>query len=81
MTPFKPLLSPKTQFVWTQELDNAFNSSKEKLIQAIQEDVRIFHSKEKTCLSTDWSKTGIGYWLHQKYCSCESDTPDCCDGR
>ena len=79
MTPFKPLLSPKTQFVWTQELGNAFNSSKEKLIQAIQEGVRIFHSKEKTCLSTDWSKTGIGYWLRQKYCSCESDTPDCCD--
>ena len=41
--------------------------------------MNIFDEKWKTCLSTDWSKTGIGYWLRPKYCSCESDTPDCCD--
>lgn len=79
MAPFKPLLSPKTQFVWTQELGNAFNRSKGKLIQAIQEDVRIFDPKQKTCLSTDWSTLNIRYWLRQKYCSYKSDAPDCCD--
>ena len=31
-----------------------------------------------TCLSTDWSKTGIGYFLHQKHCTCESSIPGCC---
>ena len=43
--------------------------------------MRIFDPKQKTCLSTGWSKISIGYWLRQKYCSCESDKPDCCYSR
>ena len=30
------------------------------------------------CLATDWSKTGIGFWLLQKHCSCTRITPICC---
>ena len=26
----------------------------------------------------DWSKKGIGFWLLQKYCTCEVITPICC---
>ena len=32
-----------------------------------------------TTLSPDWSKTGIGYFLYQKYCECPSSTTTCCD--
>ena len=79
MKPFKPFLSPKTHFLWTEELEHAFEQSKIELIKAIEHSVRIFDPLRKTCLTRDWSKTGIGYWLHQKYCSCSSDTSDCCN--
>ena len=80
MLPFKPLLSPKTPFKWTEELESSFNKSKIELIKSIKEGVRIFDPTRKTCLSPDWSKTGIGYWLRQQYCDCQSDIPNCCDG-
>ena len=78
MAPFKPLLSPKTPFKWTEELENAFQNTKVALVNAITHGVQIFDPKRKTCLSADWSKAGVGYWLCQKYCTCESDTPNCC---
>lgn len=79
MAPFKPLLSTKTPFCWTSELDDAFANSKLELINAIKDGVRIFDSTRRTCLTPDWSKSGIGYWLRQKHCNCASLTPDCCD--
>ena len=79
MEPFRPLLSPKMQFVWTEELDMAFEKSKIELIHAIEEGVSIYDPKRRTCLCPDWSKTGIGYWLRQKYCDCKSEKPDCCE--
>ena len=78
MAPFKPLLSPRTPFHWNEELDNPFEASKLEIIQAIEQGVQIFDPKRKTCLSPDWSKVGVGYWLRQKYCNCVSETPDCC---
>jgi len=27
---------------------------------------------------TDWSKTGIGFWLLQKHCGCPRSSPGCC---
>ena len=33
---------------------------------------------KRTCLRTDWSKTGIGFWLLQKHCSCTNQSPGCC---
>ena len=60
MAPFKPFLSPKTKFYWDDELDAAFEKSKKALIAAIEHGVQIFDPKRKTCLSPDWSKTGIG---------------------
>ncbi|VDH97839.1 Hypothetical predicted protein [Mytilus galloprovincialis] len=32
-----------------------------------------------TCLATDWSVDGIGFFLMQKYCQCSSKTPTCCN--
>ena len=78
MQPFRALLQPKTVFNWTNELDQLFEESKHKIIQEIEEGVRIFDKSKPTCLATDWSKDGIGFWLFQKHCRCASLKPFCC---
>ena len=40
--------------------------------------VRLFEPLRPTCLITDWSTSGIGFCLMQKYCKCETRTPVCC---
>ena len=47
-------------------------------MEAIRKGVEIFEKNRITCLSTDWSKSGIGYYLSQKHCKCDSTTPGCC---
>ena len=78
MAPFRPLLSPKNKFEWTEDLEVAFQRSKALIIEEIKEGVEIFDPERKTCLTTDWSKSGIGYFLHQQHCECFSDNPGCC---
>ena len=36
MAPFRRLLSPKTDFVWTQELNNSFEASKKEILDAVK---------------------------------------------
>jgi len=80
MAPFRPFLSEKKHpFTWNDELDKAFRESKNALVDAIKHGISIFDPLRKTCLRTDWSKKGIGYYLLQKHCDCSSDLPDCCD--
>jgi hypothetical protein len=40
--------------------------------------VEIFGKSKPTCLATDWSKDGIGFWLFQKHCKCSPTKPFCC---
>ena len=78
MQPFRQLLQPGTPFKWTDELNNIFEESKSLIIKEIEEGVRIFDKSKPTCLATDWSKSGIGFWLFQKHCQCSSTEPFCC---
>ena len=78
MLPFRQLLKAGSQFYWNAELDALFNQSKQVIIDEIEEGVKIFDKTRATCLATDWSKEGIGYWLFQKHCSCTSLKPFCC---
>ena len=78
MSPFRTLLKPSTPFTWTDELQQAFDSSKEEICERIKEGVQIFEKDRPTCLATDWSKDGIGYWLFQKHCQCPSREIFCC---
>ena len=80
MEPFRRLLSPRTTFRWDDELDEAFERSKTAISDEIREGVQIFDPSRRTCLSPDWSTMGVGYWLHQQYCSCRALTPGCCPG-
>ena len=76
---FRPFLSPKYKFFWSDVLNKAFEESKRHIVDAILEGVEIFDVTKPTCLRPDWSKKGIGYWLLQKHCGCQSELPDCCD--
>ena len=78
MLPFRKLLKPNTKFEWTNELETTFEKSKEIIVREIKEGVRIFDKNKPTCLSTDWSKDGIGFWLSQKHCKCHSERVFCC---
>ena len=65
MAPFRPFLSDKKQpFYWDATLDEAFNRSKEAIVDAIRHGVEIFDPQRKTCLRTDWSKKGTGYYIY-----------------
>ncbi len=78
MLPFRELLKPSNKFHWDDSLQQAFEASKLTIINEIQHGVTIFDKTKPTCLATDWSKHGIGYWLFQKHCSCPSNDLFCC---
>ena len=78
MLPFKHLLSSKNSFTWSAELEQAFIASKEEVVRQCELGVRSFNPDLPTALATDWCKTGMGYWLTQKRCSCPSKKPGCC---
>ena len=79
MLPFRDLLKPNKEFNWNEDLQTTFDQSKIAITQEIANGVRIFDKSKPTCLATDWSKHGIGYWLFQKHCSCPSNYLFCCN--
>jgi len=78
MQPFRQLLKPGTPFKWDDHLEDLFLESKAVIVGEIETGVRIFDRTKPTCLATDWSKNGIGFWLFQKHCKCERTVPFCC---
>ncbi|KAK3704765.1 hypothetical protein QZH41_000934 [Actinostola sp. cb2023] len=78
MLPFRQSLKPGESFNWNNTLNQLFEESKAAIVSEIEEGVRIFDKSKPTCLATDWSKNGIGYWLFQKHCQCASTEPFCC---
>ena len=81
MAPFRELLSAKKKFYWDDTLDHLFQESKRTVIAMIHEGVKSFEVNRPTCISSDWSKTGIGFFLCQQHCGCPSSVgPECGDG-
>ena len=78
MLPFRALLKPGSKFEWTPALEKAFQLSKLAIASDIKQGVRIFDKSRPTCLATDWSKSGIGFWLFQKHCDCQISKLFCC---
>lgn len=79
MHPFRELLKASTEFHWDDALNDIFEQSKLKIISEIEKGVQIFDKGRPTCLATDWSKQGIGFWLFQKHCSCAGTELFCCN--
>ena len=63
MYPFKELLSPKSKFRWTEEMEAAFERSKLSIISAIEEGVEIFDPKRTTLLRQHFSKKGATFYI------------------
>ena len=78
LEPFRKFLSPKVRFEWSAELDKIFEESKSRIVEAIKDGVQIYDVTKRTCLRTDWSQNGVGYFLSQKHCDCESQDYGCC---
>ena len=78
MLPFRHLLKPNMKFEMTDELKRAFQESKQLIVKEIENGIKIFDVLKPTALVTDWSKTGVGFWLLQKHCSCKNSDIFCC---
>ena len=78
MLPFRTFLKPGTSFYWDEHLSQLLQESKEAIIHEIMNGVQIFDKTRTTCLATDWSKVGIGFWLFQKHCNCPNTKLFCC---
>ena len=63
MAPVRELLKSGTKKIeWNGTLENMFAHSKQRIIKEIANGVKSFEPKLPTCLSTDWSRKGIGYF-------------------
>ena len=78
MSPFRELLKKNSKFTWNQDMETAFKEAKQQIAREITKGIKIFEKHRTTCLATDWSRTGVGAWLLQKHCSCNSKKPFCC---
>ena len=78
LAPFRKFLSTKSKFEWSDELNEAFERSKLHIVESIRKGVEIFDPARPTCLRPDWSTRGLGYFLLQKHCKCDGNTPECC---
>ena len=78
MAPFRELLSSKRKFYWDDALDQLFEKTKKHIVSKIEDGVKTFEMNRPTCISTDFCKAGIGYFLFQKHCDCPyEDGPNC----
>ena len=65
--------------MWTSTLREEFKLAKEEIIRRVKDRVRFYDIKRLTCVSTDWSKLGIGMLVTQKHCQCSLEkAPRCC---
>ena len=81
MKHFRHLLSPKTLFVWTEELQKEFLLAKANIVRKIEKGVKMFEVNRITALVCDRSKEGQSLGLWQKHCSCAGPTTIlCCRG-
>ena len=78
MQPFRELLKSSIKFYWDERLQTAFEKAREEIVSKVMEGVRMFDVDKVTCLATDWSKEGVGFFLLQKYCTCPRKKPTCC---
>ena len=78
MLPFRELLKKGNTFCWSQELQDAFEKAKEKIVDLVKEGVKSFQINRVTVVNMDWSKIGVGFALLQKHCSCNGVDLKCC---
>ena len=71
-------LASAKSFFWGPATDELLKKSKTKIINLVQEGVKIFVPNRPTCLATDWLKLGMVFNLTQKYWLCPTlSHPSC----
>ena len=61
-------------------LRDEFTKAKEEIITRVKDRVKTYDASKLTCVSTDWSKLGIGMLVTQKRCNCSLESaPRCCE--
>ena len=78
MEPFRELLKKDGDFAWSGELQMAFDHTCQSIADKVVAGVKTFVLGRPTAVVTDWSKSGVGFVLLQKSCSCKVNTPLCC---
>ena len=72
MENFRDLIKPTVKtWRWTPTLREEFRKAKEEIVSRVKEGVKTYDINKLTCVSTDWSKLGIGMLVMQKHCDCE----------
>ena len=54
MLPFRTLLKPSTEILWTQDLQNSFDKSKVEIVKAVENGVKIYDPSKTTALG--WAR-------------------------
>ena len=80
LLPFRDLLKKNAKFYWDEVLHRVFEQSREVIAEEVLKGIYSFEVGRWTGVLTDWCKSGIGYVLVQKYCTCAEVTPICCVG-
>ena len=79
MGPLQELVKTEDQkFYWDNMLNQIFEESKWKIILEIENGVKTFEVNRPTRLLTDFSRTGVGYFLFQKYCNSATKARPAC---
>ena len=76
----RELLKKNSKFYWDDQLQKLFEEAKDVIADKVKNGLTRFQTNRETALISDWSKTGIGFIMAQKYCNCERITPSCCKG-
>ena len=67
MLPFRDLVKRDSHFVWDKSLGDAFKYSKIVIVDLVKKGISTFEKNRVPCLTSDWSKEGMGFLLLQKY--------------
>ena len=79
MEVFRDLVKKNSKFHWNPQLQQLFEESKERIIEAVKMGIKTYNPLLPTCIQCDWSQTGVGYLLLQKHCKCSLENiPTCC---
>ena len=80
LAPFRELLKKNRKFYWDENLQKLFEEAKATIAKNVTDGLSRFETNRHTALLSDWSKTGIGFLMAQKYCGCSQINPTCCKG-
>ena len=68
--PFRELLKSSKPFLWTPELQGAFEAAKAVIAHQVAEGMESFEVGRNTAMLTDWSKVGIALAIVHQHCKC-----------